>query len=54
MSTCTPTPWLVGETVTSWRGVVTVTFDVDGKSYVAEPFVLVPHDALESAPAAAP
>ena len=39
--------WLVGETPTSWRGLVTVTFQVDGKSYVAEPFVLVPHDALE-------
>jgi len=38
--------WLVGETVTSWRGVVSVAFDANGKSYVAEPFVLVPHDAL--------
>ena len=39
--------WLVGETPTSWRGLVTAAFQVDGKSFVAEPFVLVPHDALE-------
>ena len=38
--------WLIGETVTSWRGLVTVSFEVDGKAYVADPFVLVPHDAL--------
>lgn len=39
--------WLVGETPTSWRGVATVSFEVDGKPYASDPFVLVPHDALE-------
>ena len=38
--------WLIGETVTSWRGTVTVAFEAEGKAYVADPFVLVPHDAL--------
>ena len=38
--------WLVGETVTSWRGTVIATFEVGGKAYTSEPFVLVPHDAL--------
>jgi len=38
--------WLVGETVTSWRGVVMAAFEADGKSYTCDPFVLVPHDAL--------
>lgn len=38
--------WLVGETVTSWRGVVTATFEAGGKSFAGDPFVLVPHDAL--------
>ena len=35
--------WLVGE---KWRGLVTVAFTVGDKSYTADPFVLVPHDAL--------
>ena len=35
--------WLADE---KWRGIVTVTFEVDGKAYVAPPFVLVPHEAL--------
>ena len=38
--------FLVGETVTSWRGLVSVAFEVNGKAYAADPFVLVPHDAL--------
>lgn len=35
--------WLMGE---KWRGLVTVSFEVDDKSYAADPFVLVPHEAL--------
>jgi hypothetical protein len=35
--------WLMGE---KWRGLVTIAFEADGKSYLAEPFVLVPHEAL--------
>ena len=35
--------WLIGET---WRGLVTVALEVDGKAYACDPFVLVPHDAL--------
>lgn len=35
--------WIKGE---KWRGIVTVTFEAGGKSYVADPFVLVPHEAL--------
>ena len=35
--------WLMGE---KWRGVVTVAFDVGGKKYGCDPFVLVPHGAL--------
>ena len=38
--------WLIGETVTSWRGTVAMAFEADGESYTADPFVLVPHDAL--------
>ena len=38
--------WLIGETVTSWRGLVSVAFEVAGKSFMADPFVLVPHEAL--------
>jgi len=38
--------FLIGETVTSWRGLVTMSFEAGGKSYYADPFVLVPHDAL--------
>ena len=38
--------WLIGETVTSWRGLVSVAFEVAGKPFLADPFVLVPHDAL--------
>jgi len=35
--------WLVGE---KWRGLVSVAFEANGKSYGCDPFVLVPHDAL--------
>jgi hypothetical protein len=35
--------WLIGE---KWRGMVSVAFEVEGKSYAAGPFVLVPHEAL--------
>ena len=35
--------WLKGE---KWRGVATVAFEADGKSYACDPFVLVPHEAL--------
>ena len=35
--------WLIGE---KWRGVATVAFEADGKKYAAEPFILVPHEAL--------
>jgi hypothetical protein len=35
--------WLKGE---EWRGIVTMAFDADGKSYASEPMVLVPHEAL--------
>jgi hypothetical protein len=35
--------WLKGE---DWRGVVRVRFQVDDKSFVCDPFVLVPHEAL--------
>lgn len=35
--------WLKGE---EWRGVVTVGFEADGKSFACDPFVLVPHEAL--------
>jgi len=35
--------WIKGET---WRGVATAAFEVDGKSYACDPFVLVPHEAL--------
>jgi len=35
--------WLMGE---KWRGTVSVAFEVDGKSYACDPFVLVPHGAL--------
>merc|ERR1712087_204796 len=35
--------WIKGE---KWRGVATVAFEVDGKSYSCDPFVLVPHEAL--------
>jgi len=35
--------WLKGE---EFRGVPTMAFEVDGKSYVCDPFVLVPHEAL--------
>jgi hypothetical protein len=35
--------WLKGE---EWRGIVTVAFEVDGKSFGCDPFVLVPHEAL--------
>jgi hypothetical protein len=38
--------WLIGETVTSWRGIVEVSLEVGGKTLKSEPFVLVPHDAL--------
>ena len=38
--------WLVGETVKSWRGLVSMAFEANGKSYSCDPFVLVPHDAL--------
>jgi len=38
--------FLVGETVTSWRGMVSAAFEANGKSYAADQFVLVPHDAL--------
>ena len=35
--------WLKGE---EWRGIVTVAFEAEGKSYTCDPFVLVPHEAL--------
>lgn len=35
--------WLKGE---KWRGMVSVAFEANGKSYASDPFVLVPHDAL--------
>lgn len=35
--------WLMGE---KWRGLVSVAFEADGKAYAADPFVLVPHEAL--------
>jgi len=35
--------WLKGE---KWRGMVTVAFEAEGKSYGCEPFILVPHEAL--------
>jgi len=35
--------WLMGE---KWRGTVTMAFESGGKSYVCDPFVLVPHGAL--------
>lgn len=35
--------WLVGE---KNRYVVSVAFEAEGKSYAADPFVLVPHEAL--------
>jgi hypothetical protein len=35
--------WLKGE---KWRGLVSVAFEADGKSYACDPFVLVPHEAL--------
>ena len=35
--------WLIGE---KWRGMATVSFEANGKSYASDPFVLVPHDAL--------
>jgi len=35
--------WIKGET---WRGLATVAFEVDGKAYACDPFVLVPHEAL--------
>ena len=35
--------WLKGE---DWRGIVTVAFEVEGKSFGCDPFVLVPHEAL--------
>jgi hypothetical protein len=35
--------WLKGE---QWRGIVTVAFEANGKSYACDPFVLVPHEAL--------
>ena len=38
--------WLVGETVTSWRGHVKADFEAGGTKYTCDPFVLVPHDAL--------
>ena len=35
--------WLKGE---EWRGVVAMRFEVDDKSFMCDPFVLVPHEAL--------
>ena len=35
--------WLKGE---DWRGIAKITFEVDGKSYGCDPFVLVPHEVL--------
>lgn len=35
--------WLMGE---KWRGVVSVSFEADGKPQQSDPFVLVPHEAL--------
>ena len=35
--------WLKGE---EWRGIVSVAFEADGKSYACDPLVLVPHEAL--------
>jgi hypothetical protein len=35
--------WLKGE---EWRGIVAMAFEVDGKSYGCDPFLLVPHEAL--------
>ena len=34
--------WLMGE---KWRGVVSVSFEADGKPQQSDPFVLVPHEA---------
>jgi hypothetical protein len=35
--------WLKGE---EWRGLVTVAFEANGKSFLCDPFVLVPHEVL--------
>jgi len=35
--------WIKGET---WRGTAAAAFEVDGKAYACDPFVLVPHEAL--------
>ena len=35
--------WLKGE---EWRGITTVAFEANGKSFSCDPFVLVPHEAL--------
>ena len=35
--------WLKGET---WRGVVAAAFEANGESFVLDPMVLVPHEAL--------
>lgn len=35
--------WLQGE---KWRGVAKVSFEVDGKPWTCDPFVVVPHTAL--------
>ena len=35
--------WIKGE---EFRGVVTVAFEADGKSYLTDPFILVPHEKL--------
>jgi len=35
--------WLMGE---KWRGLVRVAFEANGKKYMCDPFVLVPHGAL--------